>query len=106
MSDYMKKGGKMADMNKKNKRGIKKMNTLTAWFFLSPWLIGFVLFSAFPFFYSMYLSFCEVLFTYTGIQTQYIGFRNFIRALLGQGQLDFVPALIAFAGTIIVYIPL
>lgn len=93
-------------IHKKNERGLKRMNTLAAWLFLMPWLTGFALFSAFPFFYSVYLSFCEVLFTFTGISTRYVGFRNFIRALLGEGQLDFVPALIAFAGSIIVYIPL
>lgn len=80
--------------------------TIIAWLFLLPWLIGFILFSAYPFFYSLYLAFCEVQFTYGGISTNFIGMRNIIRALLGEGQLDFVPALFSFAGSTLVYTPL
>ncbi len=93
---------------KKIKKGQPKIKktTLAAWLFLSPWVIGFILFSAYPFFYSLYLAFCEVQFTYQGIKTNFIGFDNIIKALLGDGLLDFVPALIQFIETTLVYTPL
>lgn len=84
----------------------RRREAVAAYGFLAPWLIGFVLFSAFPFFYSMYLSVCEVKFTITGVQTRFIGAANFVRALVGEGQLDFVPALLEFGGMALVYTPL
>lgn len=93
----------MSDTRRKRRKGSGQR---AAWAFLAPWLLGFVLFSAFPFFYSLYLSFCEVRFTITGILTDYVGFRNFIRALLREGQLDFVPALVSFLAMTLVYTPL
>lgn len=84
----------------------RRHETASAYGFLAPWLIGFVLFSAYPFFYSLYLSVCEVRFTISGVQTDFIGMNNYVRALVGEGQLDFVPALLDFALTAIVYTPL
>lgn len=76
------------------------------WFFISPWLVGFTLFSAFPFFYSLYLSFAEARFTITGIVTRPVGFANYLRALLREGQLDFLPALVSFVAEAAVSTPL
>jgi oligogalacturonide transport system permease protein len=91
---------------RKRSRIRRRRETLTAYGFLSPWLLGFVLFSAFPFFYSLYLSVCEVKFTISGVQTRFIGVGNYVRAIVGEGQLDFVPALLEFAGMALVYTPL
>jgi len=49
--------------------------------FVLPWIIGFIVFTAYPIFYSFYLSFFDVTFTATGIETYFIGIGNFHNAI-------------------------
>ena len=49
--------------------------------FIAPWLIGLLIFTVFPIFYSLYLSFFDVSFTATGIATQGVGIANFVQAI-------------------------
>ncbi|MHC0037718.1 carbohydrate ABC transporter permease [Pseudoneobacillus sp. C159] len=58
------------------KRLLTKRSTI-GWLFISPWVIGFSVFTAFPLLYSLYLSFQKVKITTSGIQTQFIKFENF-----------------------------
>lgn len=48
--------------------------------FILSWVIGFAVFTAYPIFYSLYLSFFNVTITSEGIATKYINFENFQRA--------------------------
>lgn len=67
--------------------------------FLLPWIIGFIVFTAFPFFYSIYLSMSRVTITPTGIVTQWNGFNNYWDIFTK--DVDFLPALtdsIVFVG--------
>lgn len=48
--------------------------------FILSWIIGFVIFTAYPILYSLYLSFFSVKITSEGIATKYIKFENFQRA--------------------------
>ncbi|WP_255222927.1 carbohydrate ABC transporter permease [Paenibacillus sp. 7541] len=48
--------------------------------FILPWLIGFVVFTAYPILYSLYLSFFSVKITSEGIVTSFVKFENFQRA--------------------------
>ncbi|OWA33511.1 ABC transporter permease [Saccharibacillus sp. O16] len=50
--------------------------------FVLPWLIGFAVFTAYPVFYSLYLSFFQVRITSQGIDTVYAGLANYQRALV------------------------
>ena len=50
---------------------------LTGLLFISPWIIGFLLFGAFPIFYSLFLSFNKVTIASDGIETTFIGIDNF-----------------------------
>lgn len=69
----------------KKKRKKKKLTNdqrenLTGLAFISPWIIGFLLFGAFPIFYSLFLSFNKVTITSDGIVTSFTGIDNFRRA--------------------------
>lgn len=48
--------------------------------FILSWVIGFIVFTAYPIFYSLYLSFFNVKITSEGIATTYAQFSNFQRA--------------------------
>ncbi|WP_231688026.1 carbohydrate ABC transporter permease [Bacillus sp. FJAT-18017] len=58
-------------------KGLKARNSLVGLIFVSPWILGFMIFTAFPLFYSLYLSFQKVKITTSGIQTEFIKFDNF-----------------------------
>ena len=69
-------------INKKEKPKKKKRLTndqrenLAGLAFVSPWIIGFLVFGAFPIFYSLYLSFCKVNFA-GGVEATFIGLNNY-----------------------------
>lgn len=52
-----------------------------AYLFVLPWIIGFALFTAYPFFYSLFLSFNDVSFTAEGLAYEFIGIGNFRHAV-------------------------
>jgi oligogalacturonide transport system permease protein len=58
-------------------KGLKTKNSLVGLLFVSPWIIGFAIFTAFPLLYSLFLSFQKVKITTSGIQTEFIKFENF-----------------------------
>lgn len=58
-------------------RGLKARNTLAGLLFVSPWIIGFLIFTTFPLFYSLYLSFQKVKITTSGVQTTFVKFENY-----------------------------
>lgn len=74
-----------------NKLTIYQKSAIRGYIFLLPWLIGFVIFTAFPFFYSIYLSFSKVTITPNGIATQWIGMGNYLDIFTK--DVDFLPAL-------------
>jgi ABC-type sugar transport system permease subunit len=74
-----------------------------AFAFLAPWLLGFAVFTVYPFFYTIYLSFQDVQLTGLGWDINNIGFDNYITAFFG--NIDFVPSLISFITLEITYVP-
>ena len=50
---------------------------LTGWAFISPWVIGFAIFTLFPICYSLFLSLNKVTIGADGIMTEFIGFQNY-----------------------------
>ncbi|WP_199924967.1 carbohydrate ABC transporter permease [Paenibacillus sp. IHBB 10380] len=63
----------MAKMKITNKRR-KAIIGLT---FVSPWIVGFLIFTLYPMIHSMFLSFHQVKITPVGIKTVYIGLENY-----------------------------
>lgn len=69
-------------MLNKYSSGLKRREAIEGYLFLLPWLIGFALFTVFPFFFSLKLSFSEVAISPTeGIKTDFIGFKWYKEAL-------------------------
>ncbi|NLP34874.1 MAG: sugar ABC transporter permease [Clostridiales bacterium] len=69
--------------------------------FMLPWIIGFLIFTAFPFVATIVLSFTEVRQTVLGFDITFIGLDNYIMAFFE--NVEFVPAMLAFLGMIIPY---
>jgi len=74
-----------------------------AYAFLIPWLIGFVIFTVGPFFFTIFLSFNDVQLTGLGWEYTPIKMENYITAFFG--NINFLPALIAFVTLEITYVP-
>ena len=58
----------------------KTRNALTGYAFITPWIFGLCVFTAWPVVYSMYLSLCKVDVTTNGINAQFEGFVHYIEA--------------------------
>ncbi len=87
---------------KKNK-GFKEISSRSGYRFFMPWLIGFLIFTAFPFIYTIYLSFHQVNLTVLGWSTTFNGITNYVTALLRNA--NFTPALIQFVLAEVIYVP-
>jgi len=74
-----------------------------AYLFLMPWLIGFVILTIGPFFYTIVLSFYDVAQTGLGYDMTVIGFDNYILGFFT--NTSFVPAMIEFITLEITYVP-
>lgn len=59
-----------------------KRKSLLGVSFISPWLIGFLIFTLFPIGYSLFLSLHQVRITSSGMRNVFIGFENFRRAFV------------------------
>jgi len=74
------------------------------YFFVLPWIIGFLVFTMIPIGYSFYLSFNDVIITATGIETTPIGFNNFRRIITE--DMEFIRQAGAFFIETVVSVPL
>lgn len=74
-----------------------------AYSFLAPWLIGFIIFTVGPFFFTIFLSFNDVQLTGLGWEYTAIQFDNYVTAFFG--NINFVPALLSFITLEITYVP-
>ncbi len=82
----------------------KKRNALTGLIFISPWIFGFLVFVAFPFFRTIFFSFNIVKYSAElGFIYEYVGLENYKRILTI--DVDFVYELQNFVIRIITYVP-
>lgn len=92
---------------KKTKKKHRKLKTFQqrqnrlGYLFMSPWIIGFILFTCFPFLATIYLSFTDVKSTILGFEINFIGLDNYVVAFFRNAE--FVPALLSFLSMIIPY---
>ncbi|WP_256208681.1 carbohydrate ABC transporter permease [Paenibacillus sp. CF384] len=83
----------------------KKMReALTGYALVSPWIIGFILFMAYPIYYSVYLSLHKVTISAEGIVTDYTGGDNYKYAFLSDPE--FVEKLLLFVKSAVGMIPI
>ena len=78
----------------------RRQNRL-GYFFMSPWILGFLVFTLFPFVTTVALSFCSVSSTIKGYEITFIGLDNYYTAFFR--NTEFVPALISFLGMVLPY---
>lgn len=89
------------------KKKNKKMKTYqqrqdrAGYMFMAPWIIGFVCFTLFPLFFTVYLSFTNVKTTALGYDFSFIGVENYINAFVGNNE--FLPAVLSYIQMIIPY---
>lgn len=69
--------------------------------FMSPWIIGFLLFTLFPFGFTIVLSFCSVERTGLGYDIGFVGVKNYIQTFTENE--NFLPALLEYLKMIIPY---
>lgn len=62
---------------KRKPMSVEKIKSRYGYIFLSPWIIGMLLFFLFPIFQSMYFSFTRLSISGSGITTEFIGIENF-----------------------------
>ncbi|NLL95948.1 MAG: sugar ABC transporter permease [Clostridiaceae bacterium] len=93
----------MNKLSAKSGKGKTRRDNIRGYLFLSPWLLGFLMFTFFPLFYTFYLSFNDVKLTALGWEMTPIGFENHITALLR--NLEFTPAMLGFILMALVYVP-
>lgn len=77
--------------------------TFSAFLFLLPWIIGFLVFVAFPIIQTFVFSLSEVEVRPGGVNTSFIGIQNYAKALINDG--NFTKALGDYAIEIILYVP-
>lgn len=66
---------------KKKSLSLRGKDALMGGVFMSPWLIGVLVFTLFPLGYSIWLSLCQVEFSADGIQTTFVGLQWYKEAL-------------------------
>lgn len=93
--------------SKKSMRKKRKLKTFQqrqnklGYLFMSPWILGFLVFTLFPFVATIYLSFTDVKSTILGFEISFVGLENYFTAFFK--NTEFVPALLAFLAMIIPY---
>ena len=80
---------------------MERRHNRLGYFFMSPWILGFVIFTLIPFGMTIVLSFCSVSSTIRGYAVTWIGMENYYTAFFR--NTEFVPALLSFLGMVIPY---
>ena len=83
---------------------IETKDKLVGLTFISPWLIGFLLFSAFPLGYCLYMAFNDVIFTTDKLKLSFVGVANFKKALFEDAEI--INKFVLFLQQSIIIIPI
>ncbi|MFD0717505.1 carbohydrate ABC transporter permease [Paenibacillus sp. GCM10027626] len=82
----------------------KKREMFTGYMFILPWLIGFLLFMAYPIYFSLNMSFHKVWITSDGIKKEFVGWDNFRNAFLSDPK--YMEEIVTFGKTVVFMIPI
>ena len=88
-------------INKKKVNAYKRRQNRLGYLFMLPLIIGFVIFTLFPFVATIYLSFTDVRTSVRGWEIDFVGMANYVTAFFK--NTEFVPALLEFLAMIIPY---
>ena len=83
--------------------GMQRRKTIQALLFISPWIIGFLLFFLYPIITSLRLSFGKLT-NIVGLQTTWSGLENYLRAFTV--DVEFIPLFLKQIQTTFLYTPL
>ena len=72
--------------------------------FVSVWVIGFLIFTIYPIFRTIKMSFDSVIISANGLITEFVGFLNYQNAFLS--DVTFTKALIQYVGQIVLEVPI
>lgn len=86
---------------KKRINAYQRRQNRLGYMFMAPWILGFLIFTLFPFAATIYLSFNNVVSTVEGWKFTFVGWDNYITAFFR--NTEFVPALLEFLAMIIPY---
>lgn len=86
---------------KKKMRTYQQRQDRAGYAFMAPWIIGFAIFTLFPFVMTIYLSFTNVKSTIMGYEIEWTGLSNYYTAFFTNE--NFLPALLAYLKMIIPY---
>lgn len=90
-----KSGKKLSRAARDNVRG---------WLFVSPWVVGFCIFTLYPIFSTIQMSFNNVVIKAVGLEQTFIGWANYTKAFLE--DVSFTKILIQYIGEIILEVPI
>ncbi len=91
-------------MKKKKYRSIEQLKSRYGLGFTSMWMVGFILFFAYPFFQSIWYSFCNVTISSDGVLKEFVGFENYNYIL--NRHPDYIGWLTADLSTILYSLPI
>ena len=97
------KSGKMKFMERWKLSAHNRRQNIVGYCFMLPWLIGFIFFTGWPFFYSIYLSFFHVVRDIAGWHLTWVGLDNYHLSFFRNPS--FTPALLSFLWMQITYVP-
>ena len=106
----MKNDKKDAAPKKRDKKysGLQKRKAIAGYMFISPFILGFILFLAKPVFESLYMSFCEVKLGVGVVDKKWIGLANYYEAFRTDPKYlvnltDVLPQMVLYSIGIIVF---
>lgn len=82
----------------------KRREMVAGYMFVLPWIVGFLLFMAFPLYFSLYMSFNKVFITADGIKTNYLKWENYKYAFLKDPA--FMDEVFMFLKSVVFMIPI
>lgn len=91
-------------VKKKKSLTIRQKGALAGYVFILPWIMGFFIFTAFPFFYSIFISLSNVRITPSGIETTWAGLLNYINIFTK--EVNFPTALIGTLVFVVLSVPM
>ncbi len=82
----------------------RRREAFYGYLFILIWIIGFTIFTLYPMFYSLYLSFTEAYYSLeSGVETTFIGFTNYLNVFRSQTLL---PLFATYIGKMLISVPL
>lgn len=88
---------------KKNHKGIESLKSRYALMFISPWIVGMVLFFIYPILQSIYYTFADIEISENGVISSFVGLTNFNEILVNDP--DYLDNLLASFSSMLVSLP-